>query len=391
MVKTSNIVVIGAGPYGLAAAAHLQAIPGAEVRVFGEPMEFWQKNMPVGMCLRSPWEASHIAHPKDELTLGAYTEAKKFSMPTPIPLERFVDYGKWFQEKGVKNLDRRKVRAVKPDAGGFSLELVDGEVVKAKRVVVAAGIEPFAIRPQEFAHLSRSQVSHAVDHADLRPFAKKRVLIVGGGQSALESAALLREVDAEVNMAIRQPRVLWLKWRHKLYRTGLLGKLLYSERDVGPPGISQLVARPDLFVKLPRGLQDKIGKRSIRPAGASWLMDRVGGVKFHTSRTVKAACPENGHLDVVLDDGSHIKCDHILLATGYRVDVTKYPFVSPELAGQIERFGGFPKLRPGLEANVPGLHFVGAPAAWSFGPVARFVSGAYYCVRALAHHIARSS
>jgi cation diffusion facilitator CzcD-associated flavoprotein CzcO len=62
MAGADGVVIIGAGPYGLAAAAHLRAA-GVEPRVFGEPMAFWQRQMPKGMRLRSPWTASHIADP----------------------------------------------------------------------------------------------------------------------------------------------------------------------------------------------------------------------------------------------------------------------------------------------------------------------------------------
>ena len=49
----NRFAVIGAGPYGLAVASHLRAI-GAEVRIFGKPMDFWASQMPKGMLLRSP-------------------------------------------------------------------------------------------------------------------------------------------------------------------------------------------------------------------------------------------------------------------------------------------------------------------------------------------------
>ena len=67
-----DVAVIGAGPYGLSAAAYLRSA-GVETRIFGEPMAFWQKQMPAGMCLRSNWGASHIADPQSQLTLDEYS------------------------------------------------------------------------------------------------------------------------------------------------------------------------------------------------------------------------------------------------------------------------------------------------------------------------------
>ena len=70
-----NVTVVGAGPYGLSSAAYLRAA-GLETRVFGEPMSFWENQMPAGMCLRSNWGASHIADPKQALTLDEYRPSK---------------------------------------------------------------------------------------------------------------------------------------------------------------------------------------------------------------------------------------------------------------------------------------------------------------------------
>jgi len=390
MQERSDVVIIGAGPYGLAAAAHLKAIGGLKIRVFGETMEFWRKNMPVGMFLRSPWSATHIADPRGTLSLEAYTAAKKKELSKPITMDDFIDYGDWFQGQAAPDLDRRKIRQVESQPNGFRLTTSDGEAVFTKRVVVATGIAPFAWRPPEFEGLPKSLVSHACDHSDLSRFKGKHVAVVGAGQSALESAALLHEAGADVEIIIRNPEIRWLKWRKAILKFGPIGRMLYSPRDVGPAGLSQLVARPDLFRLLPRNIQNKWGRRAILPAGSVWLIDRLKDVKKRTGRTVKSGVPSGGQLKVTLDDGTELTVDHLLFGTGYRIDIAKYPFLSPSLVSQIDRVNGYPRLKPGLESSVPGLHFLGAPAAWSFGPVARFVSGTYYCVQALTDRIAKA-
>src|SRR5882724_345614 len=356
MQDRSDVVIIGAGPYGLSAAAHLKALGGLTVRVFGETMEFWRQNMPAGMFLRSPWSATHIADPNGTLSLDAYTAARKKQLSTPIPLDDFIDYGDWFQGRAAPDLDRRKIRKVESEPKGFRLTTNDGEVVYSRRVVVATGIAPFAWRPPEFEGLPKSLVSHACDHSDLSRFRGKHVAVVGAGQTALEAAAILHESGADVEIVIRNPEIRWLKWRKTILRFGPIGKLLYSPRDVGPAGISQLVARPDIFRFFPRNLQDKIGRRAILPAGAVWLIDRLKNVNARTERIVQSAAPAGGQLKVSLDDGSELTVDHLLFATGYRIDITKYPFLSPSLVSQIDRTGGYPRLRPGLESSVHGLH-----------------------------------
>ena len=382
-----DVVIVGAGPYGLSAAAQLRAIPGLQLLVFGEPMSFWQRHMPAGMLLRSPWDATHIADPKGRLRLEAYTAARGNHMPSPIPLERFVDYGLWFQQQTVPDLDRRKITCVKQAPRGFYVTTEDGEIVRSARVVIAAGIAAFAWRPPEFKDLPTELSSHSCDHSDLVRFGGRHVLVVGGGQSALEASALLHEFGAEIEIIVRNHEVHWLGWKGRISRLRPLGRLLYSPRDVGPAGLSQLVARPDYFRKLPRAVQDWTDRRSIRPAGAGWLRHRLKDVKISPDVCIKSAVPVRGRLRVALSDGMERLVDHVLFATGYRIDISKYPFLDPQLLGCIDRVGGYPRLNPRLESSVPGLYFLGAPGAWSFGPVLRFVSGTHYAVEALARNI----
>lgn len=390
-LRRVDVVIVGAGPYGLSAAAHLRAIPGLRLLVFGEPMSFWQRHMPAGMLLRSPWDATHIADPEGRLKLEAYTEAQGNHMPSPIPLERFVDYGLWFQQQTFPGVDRRKVTCIRQASRGFYVTTEDGEIVHSARVVIATGIAAFAWRPPEFKDLPPELASHSCDHTDLARFAGRRILVVGGGQSALEASALLHEFGAEVEIVVRNPEVHWLGWKGRISRLKPLGRLLYSPRDVGPAGLSQLVARPDYFRKLPRAVQDWIDRRSIRPAGAGWLRRRLKEVKISPGICIKSAVPIFGRLRVVSSDGTEQLVDHILFATGYRIDISKYPFWDPQLLGCIDRVGGYPRLKPGLESSIPGLYFLGAPGAGSFGPVLRFVSGTHYAVGALARNIAATA
>ena len=252
-----DVVIIGAGPYGLAAGNRLRRAEGLDVRVFGEPMSFWKKAMPAGMYLRSNWTATQIADQAQELTLESYAAECGNHLNAPVPIARFIEYGEWYQRKCLPDVDRRKVGLVELHPRGFRVTLEDGEQLISRGVVTAAGIAAFAFRPPEFCNFPVALASHSSDHSDLGEFSGKEVLVVGGGQSALESAALLHENGASVEVVARSPRIHWLQgWASRTLHHGL-GKLtrqlLYAPTDVGPAGISQLMARPGLFKALAAG------------------------------------------------------------------------------------------------------------------------------------------
>ncbi len=202
--KIHQVVVIGAGPYGLAAANRLRR-EGFDVKVFGEPMIFWERNMPKGMFLRSSRDASNIGELHGPLTIDAYEKAKGITVTKPTPLTDFIDYGRWFQQTAIPDLDNRHVTRVSPNAHGFDLTLQDGEMMQATRVMVATGLDRFTRRPKVYANVSPLLVSHAAEHDDLGVFDGKSVVVIGGGQSALETSAILHESGASVELLARGP------------------------------------------------------------------------------------------------------------------------------------------------------------------------------------------
>jgi thioredoxin reductase len=381
----TRVAVIGAGPYGLAVAAHLRRAD-VPTTVFGGTMDFWAGNMPAGMLLRSYWSASHIADPGGALTLDAY-QAGTREVPRPVPVERFVSYGRWFAMRAVPDVDPGRIELLEDDeGGGFRLTTRSGTVTRADRVVVATGIAAFARRPAVFADLPPELVSHSSEHPDLSVFAGRRIAVIGGGQSALESAALLHEAGAEVEVLVRADEIRWLRYGtdSRLHAALHSDKnpvkdLLFPASDIGPPGINLLVDKPALFNAVPtRGLRDRIAYRAIRPAGSGWLRTRLAAVPITTGTAPVAASATDGCLRIHLDVGGVRTVDHALLATGYAPDLARISFLDPSLLRRIRRIGTYPRLSAGFESSAHGLHFVGATAAMSFGPLMRFVAGTGY-------------
>lgn len=387
----NGVTVLGAGPYGLAAAAALREA-GEAVSVVGEPMSFWEQNMPVGMLLRSPCAGSSIGDPAGKWGLDAFAAATGCPVDVPIPLERFVEYGRWVQARAVPDVQPRLVTRVEREDGGFHVLFEDGGETTTRRLVVAAGIGYFPKVPPVFHGLPRSLVSHASQHRDLSGFAGRRVLVIGAGQSALESAALLHESGAQVEVATRSLAIRWLGQRSWLRELGPVSSVLYAPAEVGPPLFSQLVEAPHLVRLLPPGRRHQLDVRSIRPAGAGWLRSRVlERVPVALGREVVTADDTSGAVAVRFRDGGRDVFDHVLLGTGYRVDLSRYPFLSRDLLSAVRQSDGYPVLRRGFESSVPGLHFVGAPAAWTYGPLMRFVAGTHFVATELTRRVTQAA
>ncbi len=384
-----DVAIIGAGPYGLSAAAHLKA-KGLGVRVFGEPMEFWADKMPRGMLLRSPRVASNLSDPRSAFTLDAYEAASGKKPSAPVPLETFVDYGRWFRQQLSAEMDGTNVAEVRRESSIFRLTLQNGTSLRSRRVVVAAGIGPFQRNPAVFSQLPSGQASHCYEGRKIADFAGKRVAVIGAGQSALESAALLHEAGSDVEIIATIPELRWLGQYPWLHNMGPLTSMLYSKHDIGPVGISRLVAMPNLVSYIPLELRDKIRTRAVRPIGSKWLQPRLASVKLSLGRAVQTAKSVGDEVQLKLDDGTERGVDHVLMGTGYDVDIARYSFLSRELLERVQRLDGYPDLKSGFSSSVAGLHFIGATAARSFGPLLYFVTGTEFASRALTAHLVRN-
>jgi FAD-dependent urate hydroxylase len=246
------------------------------------------------------------------------------------------------------------------------------------------------VRPPQFGGLPQELASHSSEQRDLSIFRGKRVVVIGGGQSALESAALLHESQADVELLVRENTVQWTWQRPWLHTFRPVGAVLYAWPDVGPAFISHAVARPSLYRLLPRWLQNSWRLKSVRPNGVGWLKPRLRDVNISTGLAVVSASARGDQVDLKLSDGSHELVDHVLMATGYRLDVRKYEFLSASLVSALRLIGGLPVLGRGFESSVPGLHFLGAPAVRSYGPLMRFVAGADFAARSVSNSVVRA-
>jgi Pyridine nucleotide-disulphide oxidoreductase len=375
----TRVAIIGAGPYGLSIGAYLRHA-AVEPLVFGEPMESWRRNMPDGMLLRSRFRSSHIANPDGDLGIDAWEADTGTPRAEPIPLERFIDYGCWYQQRAVPDVDRRRVRTLSRGDRGFRLTLEDGEEVEAERVVVAGGINPFAYSPPLFEGFPESLVSHSSRHAELEKFAGQEVLVVGGGQSALETVALLHEAGAKARLVARASGLVWLVGQRAW-------DSLLPPTDVGGRLSGWLAATPGALRWCPPSTRSWVTTRCTIPAGADWLLSRAEAVPLEVGREVTSVEAADEGVKVGFADGESLPFAHIILCTGFRVDLRRYDFLGHDVLDALELANGAPRLGRGLESSLPGLHVVGAAATRSFGPIMRFVVGTWYAAPAVARAI----
>ena len=195
MQAVENTVIVGSGPYGLSLAAHLRAA-GRPFLLLGTPLEAWCQYMPEGMILKSEPFASNLWDPNRRFTLEKFCQAREIPyQPTrqPLSLARFLDYAEWFRQSAVGDSRQVKARCIRRTAAGFSLDLCDGSSLEARQIVLATGHMPFRFIPPELEGLPEPLGIHSSAIRDVRRYAGRDITIVGGGQSALETAALLGE------------------------------------------------------------------------------------------------------------------------------------------------------------------------------------------------------
>lgn len=398
MASRSSVAVVGAGPYGLSIAAHLRS-RGLSFCIFGKTMHTWREQMPLGMSLKSDGFASSLSDADNLLTLEAF--CKEQGIPydhckVPVALETFIAYGQTFQRRMVPEVVQRLVANIERDGNGFKLELEDGDVVFANRVVLAVGITHFAHIPDSLADLPRRWLTHSSEHRDPHALAGRRVTIVGGGASALDLAALMHEAGTDVTVVARRSSLVF----HKppgARPPSLWNRIRWPRTGIGPGWKARFFTdAPGLFHMLPEELRLKIVRRYLGPSGGWTLRDRiVGHVPLKLGCTPESAFVQNGKVHVTLrdaDGGTSVhRTDHVIAATGYRVDLRRLDFLDAALRAQIDTVENAPVLGKHFESTVPGLYFVGVASAYSFGPVMRFAFGADYTARRLVPHLAKTA
>lgn len=356
-------------------------------------MAAWRTQFPAGMKLKSEGFASSLYAPGDAYPLRAYCAEHGIpyqDIGLPVPIETFIAYGTEFQRRYVPGLEQRMVSAIERGRGGYQVTLDSGEVVGAARVVVGAGVSPFAYVPPVLADLPAECCTHSSAHSGLDGFAGKDVLVVGAGASALEISGLLHAAGARPHLVARRNRIDF----HEPPRARSLWERIRAPRSGLGTGWGSWLSTEAalLFHVMPRDFRIRVARRHLGPAPGWFVREMVEGkVPMTLGATLANARMEGGRVALALNtaDGTRtVSGDHVIAATGYRVDLGRLAFLSPEVMAGIRTEGGGPVLSSRFESSLPGLFFVGPVAVNSFGPLMRFQCGCTFAARRVAPRIA---
>ncbi|WP_054023264.1 NAD(P)-binding domain-containing protein [Bacillus sp. FJAT-28004] len=368
-----DLIIIGAGPYGISLAAHAAA-RGMSYVILGKPMFFWKEQMPQNMFIRTHPRYISLSDKDDVFTIERFGRETGVELQIPFPRPYFVDYALWFAKQTGVSFTPELVSQLHYSSTGFSAATHDGKLYQAKNIVIATGLQHYSYIPPVLRALPPQLLSHTFALRDFKPYAGKKVAVIGSGQSAWEAAALLHMAGSEVELLFRRDAV------H------------YSSDDNVVSG-QKLIDSAEQFYQLPAELKQERRNAPRQGSVAPFLKPYVEGKLPLTGGAAinHAEATSDGQVLLTLGSRQTRLVDHVIAATGYQINLDQVPFLPSYLLQLIERepdsFANFPLLSAQFESSIPGLYFAGPLAAYTHGPAFGFVAGLRQACRSIIPHI----
>ena len=351
--------------------------------------------MAAGTLLKSFGFASGLYDPGEKFTLARFCQEQGLpysDVVTPVSIETFIAYGLEFQKRYVPDLVQTDIWSVRRSPEGFALMTQTGERVLARRVVVAAGITHFGHIPSIFGNLSEDLVTHSSQHKNMTKFAGRTVAVIGAGASAADLAGLLHESGAEVHLIVRRDAMHFHDPPSPEPRA-LYQRILMPRSGLGQGWPARLCTDlPLAFHKLPANFRLLAVQRVNGPAPGWFSRDKVvGRVIVHAGANLKRVNVHGNRVRLQYskrdDIDKELNVDHVIAATGYKVQVQRLTFLDEELRRQMKTVADTPVLNSNFESSIRGLYLVGLAASPSFGPLCRFAYGAKFTSNRIARHL----
>ncbi|MDW7691569.1 NAD(P)-binding domain-containing protein [Flammeovirgaceae bacterium SG7u.111] len=359
-----DLIIIGAGPYGLSLATIAKA-KGLKYLVLGKPLEFWDNNMPKEMILRSG-KGWHI-DPLEVHTFQKFLLERSYDDLNYFSKKIFIEYGRWFLAKKQLNIAEEYVLNINREDSIYQLDTSDNNTYISSAVVVAIGAKYFYYIPKDIvSNIPANFYSHTCHTIDFHGYANKRILVVGGRQSAFEWATLLTENGCEkvtLSYPSSTPSFSKSNW-------GIADELVKKYEE-----------NPNWYYNLSQEKKSKIdqsfwkeGRLKIEP----WLEERLKKDKYvaYPNSRVTSCTQKGDFLEIQIDADITVKVDHILFATGYKVDIARIPFMkNSNIVEGIDTINGSPVLDENYQSNQKGLYFTGISSTKSMGLFFGFLIG----------------
>jgi thioredoxin reductase len=348
------------------------------------------------MLLKSEGFASCLDDPDSGYTLATFCQEHELpyrDIGLPVPIGTFIEYGMAFRQRFVPALEPQMVTHLARCRSGFMLRLDDGETLETRQVVVAVGVGHFPRVPHELKELSDQHLSHSLHHSDLAGFHGKDVIVIGAGASAVDLAALLHQAGSSVRLVARRRSIDFHAPPERRPRR-LTERLRQPRSGLGLGWRSRLCEdAPLVFRMMPQDFRLRVVSRHLGPAPGWFVREQVEHhVPMLLGTRLVSGEPrgDRARVRVANDNGQEqaLEADHVIAATGYRVDLRRLSFLAPEMLDQIRMVDHTPILSTRFETSLAGLYFVGPAAANCFGPLMRFACGNRFVARRLAPYVA---